>query len=190
MCADDEPSLIERARGGDRAAFGQLVGRHQDRIFATLVRTLGSTADAEDVAQTTFLLAWRKLGQFRAEAKLSTWLTQIAVNQAASLRRKRKPPTTLNTEDGPMPVEDDRAATASHRMEAAERDALVQSAINRLSAEHREVLVLKEFGEHDYREISEIVGCPVGTVRSRLHRARSELSDLLAPHRESLVAVS
>ena len=189
MCADGEPALIAKARGGDRAAFGRLVERHQDRIYGTLLRTLGSAADAQDVAQATFLLAWRKLDQFRAEAKLSTWLTQIAVNQAASLRRKRRPPASLSTENGVMTIADDAAAAASERMESAERDAIVQTALDRLSAEHRQVLVLKEFGDHDYREISEIVGCPVGTVRSRLFRARSELAELLAPHRESLLAV-
>ena len=182
-----DADLIRRARTGDRSAFGDLVLRHQDRVYGYLLRTLGSAADAQDVTQTTFLLAWRKLDQFRGEAKLTTWLTQIAVNQAASLRRKKRPKAQLNTEDRGVPVTDASAERPSARLETADRDRLVQEALGRLSPEHREVLVLKEFQDHDYKEISDLVGCPIGTVRSRLHRARCELAALLAPHRDSLL---
>ena len=182
-----DAELVRHARSGDRSAFGELVLRHQDRVYGYLLRTLGSAADAQDVTQTTFLLAWRKLDQFRGEAKLTTWLTQIAVNQAASLRRKKRPKAQLNTEDHRVSAADASAERPSARLETADRDRLVQEALGRLSPEHREVLVLKEFQDHDYKEISDLVGCPVGTVRSRLHRARCELASLLAPHRESLL---
>ena len=193
MKESSEAELIRDASAGDRQAFGRLVSLYQDQIFRFLVRTLGSQSDAQDVAQNTFLLAWRKLGQFRGDAKLSTWLTQIAVNQAASYRRKRKAKSfadTLSSHDGeerPVSVSDSHEPAPSSRAETEERDQIVQDALGRLSDEHREVLILKEFQDHDYREIATIVGCPVGTVRSRLHRARTELAELLAPHRDSLL---
>lgn len=188
-----ETELIRDAAAGDRQAFGQLVAMHQDQIYRFLIRTLGSTADAQDVTQNTFLLAWRKLDQFRGDAKLTTWLTQIAVNQAASFRRKRKAKTFADTmarqgtEDRTVTISDEHQPAPSQRAETEERDQIVQQAIDRLSDEHREVLVLKEFQDHDYHEIASIVGCPIGTVRSRLHRARVELAELLAPHRDSLL---
>lgn len=193
MTADAESALIRSAASGDREAFSELVERYQDQIFRFLVRTLGSTSDAQDVMQNTFLLAWRKLSQFRGDAKLSTWLTQIAVNQSASYRRKRRPRTfgdlTARGDEEPrdVSISDSNCEMPSLRAEQEERDVLVQDALNELSDEHREVLVLKEFQDHDYQEIADIVGCPIGTVRSRLHRARLELSRILAPHRESLL---
>lgn len=189
----NETDLIRNAAAGDRQAFGQLVGTYQNQIYRFLIRTLGSESDAQDVTQNTFLLAWRKLDQFRGDAKLSTWLTQIAVNQAASYRRKRKPrpfadtASRKDTEHHAVSLSDDHEPPPSNRAESEERDQLVQNALNRLSDEHREVLVLKEFQDHDYQEIADLVGCPIGTVRSRLHRARVELAQLLAPHRDSLL---
>lgn len=188
-----EAELIRDAAAGDRQAFGRLVSLHQDQIYRYLLRTLGSASDAQDVTQNVFLLAWRKLDQFRGDAKLTTWLTQIAVNQAASYRRKRKAKTFADTlamhegEGRTVTISDNHQPTPSSRIETEERDQIVQKAIGLLSDEHREVLVLKEFQDHDYQEIAEIVGCPIGTVRSRLHRARLELAQLLSPHRDSLL---
>lgn len=193
MSEVSESELIRSAAAGDRRAFNDLVERYQDQVYRFLVRTLGSTSDAQDVTQNTFLLAWRKLSQFRGDAKLSTWLTQIAVNQAASYRRKKKPrafgeiSTGRETERQTVTIADEHEPPPSARAEGQERDALVQSALDRLSDEYREVLILKEFQDHDYQEIADIVGCPIGTVRSRLHRARLELAQLLTPHRDSLL---
>lgn len=190
--ADDEEAAIAAdvaaAKRGDAAAFERLVRRYQRRLFAVLVRRLGRRSDAEDVLQNTFLLAWRKLDQFRGEARFSTWLTRIAMTQATSFGRRldaRSPPQSLDqreskgaTVTAPTP---DPSEAAAARDESARREGLVRDAIGQLPPDQRDVVVLKEFDNRSYEEIASIIDCPVGTVRSRLHRARQELARRLAP---------
>ncbi|CAN5630278.1 sigma-70 family RNA polymerase sigma factor [soil metagenome] len=178
---DDQP-LIEACRAGDAQAFGELVRRHKDRLYAMLLRMTGCAEDAQDRLQDAFLLAFEKLDRFEGESSFYTWLYRIAVNVALSHRRKRRGPIRLSEvrPDGrPELSRDAEQSDPSLPLQRAERDALIQSALNALAPDHRAVVVLKEFDGLRYEEVAAILGVPVGTVRSRLHRARQELRERL-----------
>lgn len=179
---------VVAAQQGDRDAFARLIARYQRRVYAVLARRLPHASDAEDVMQNACLLAWQKLDQFRRESSFGTWLTRIALTQAASLTRRRdyadRPLSLSGPEATVRPVPDSQptaAAAAEQAEEADRRQRLVREAIDRLPSDQRDVVLLKEFDGRSYQEISEIVACPIGTVRSRLHRARQELCQLLRP---------
>lgn len=177
----DDLSLIADCRAGRSDAFGDLVRRHQDRLYPTALRLTGRAEDALDLLQDAFLQSYRKLDGFHGESSFYTWVYRIMVNLALSERRKRTP--RLFRGQAGAPAADPAAPTESTDpaagLERAEREALVQSALGRLAPDHRTVVVMKEFDGLRYEEIAEALGIPVGTVRSRLHRARSELRDLL-----------
>ena len=163
-----------------KAAFGALVDRHADRLHDTLTKLLGDRHDAADAAQEAFVKAWRKLDTFRAESSFRTWLTRIALNAAASRRRtaaRRGTRTGLPE----APAVDPRAAAPDAAALSDERAGAVRAALAGLAEEFRAVVVLKEFDGLAYEEIAEVVGVPVGTVRSRLHRGREQLRRSLAP---------
>jgi len=175
----DEARLIAAARQGDAGAYGSLVRRYQDRLCSSLMHICGSFADAQDAAQEAFLRAYLKLGSFTGASAVYTWLYRIAVNVAISEhRRRRLPPPgerALLGEKEPS----DRAEEPEENLLRLERAALVQQALDRLSDEHRTILVLREVENCDYDEIAQILDLPVGTVRSRLHRARLQLREKL-----------
>ncbi len=177
----DDLSLIADTRAGRTDAFGTLVHRYQDRLYPTALRLTGRAEDALDLLQDAFLRAFQKLAGFQGDSSFSTWVYRIMVNLALSERRKRSP-RLFRRDPGAMPV-DPAAPTESTdpgaRLERAEREAMVQGAIGRLAPDHRVVVVMKEFDGLRYDEIAEALGIPVGTVRSRLHRARCELRDSL-----------
>lgn len=180
----DDQGLIEACRAGETEAFGILVRRYQDRLYPTVLRLTGCAEDAQDLLQETFLRAFEKLGKFHGDSAFFTWLYRIAINLALSGRRKRRPVgrsggKTLD-ENGIGPVVDHRSSDPSLPLEHAERDQIIQDALNALAADHRAVVVMKEYDGLRYEEIAAILGIPVGTVRSRLHRARCELRDRLS----------
>lgn len=178
----DDLSLIDACRAGQTEAYGVLVRRYQDRLYPTVLRLTGCAEDAQDLLQDTFLRAYQKLGHFQGESSFYTWVYRIAVNLALSGRRRKKPTLRLTSgpEGGPIETAADAHATdPSLPIERAERDRIIQEALNALAADHRAVVVLKEFDGLRYEEIGEVLGIPVGTVRSRLHRARCELRDRL-----------
>ncbi len=181
----DDQSLVEACRAGRTEAFDVLVERYQERLYPTILRLTGSPEDAEDVLQDAFVRAFEKLGQFHGESTFYTWVYRIAVNLALSGHRKRRIRNALRLERTPPasrgahPADESAESDPSAPMERAERERIVEDALNRLSAEHRAIVVLKDFEGHRYEEISTILDIPVGTVRSRLHRARCELRDRL-----------
>lgn len=178
---DDQP-LIEACRAGDTQAFGELVRRYKDRLYPMLLRMTGCAEDAQDRLQDTFLLAFEKIHHFEGESSFYTWLYRIAVNVALSRRRKRRGPirfSDVRPEGLPELASDPDQSDPSLPLERAERDALIQSALNSLAPDHRAVVVLKEFDGLRYEEVAAILGVPIGTVRSRLHRARQELRERL-----------
>jgi RNA polymerase sigma-70 factor (ECF subfamily) len=179
----DDRALIERCRAGEANAFGGLVARHQDRLYGTLVHLLGSTHDALDVAQETFVLAYQNLNSFRGDSAFYSWLFRIAYNAAVSFRRKRKRPLPsldhARDRDGFDPGDQRPSADPAFEIASHERRQLVHEALAELPEEYRTVLVLKELEGLRYDEIADVIGCPIGTVRSRIHRARSELRDKL-----------
>lgn len=175
----DDGQLIRAACQGDSAAFGGLVRKYQARLCIALTHICGSLDDAEDVAQEAFVQAYVKLRTFAGGSAFYTWLYRIAVNAAISRRRRRREQTALSPRDelGLEPL--DGGERADERLLREERAVQVQRALGRLSDEHRTILVLREIEDCDYDEIAQILELPVGTVRSRLHRARLQLKEQL-----------
>jgi RNA polymerase sigma-70 factor (ECF subfamily) len=175
-CLDDH-CLIAACRSGKTEAFGVLVSRYQDRLYPTVFRLTGCAEDAHDLLQEAFLRAYEKLERFHGESSFYTWIYRIAVNLALSDRRKRRH-ESIAVFLGDVP--DDRIeGNPAAPLERAERDERIQEALNALAPDHRAVVVMKEFDGLHYEEIGAMLGVPVGTVRSRLHRARCELRALL-----------
>jgi RNA polymerase sigma-70 factor (ECF subfamily) len=178
----DDALLIEATLAGDKAAFGQLVGRYQDRLYNSLFRVLGSAEDARDLVQDAFVQAYVKLSSFRGTSAFYTWLYRIAFNLAMSHIRKQRPTASLDGRKsacGEEPVDGQPAPDAG--ITQRERVELVHAALAELSTEYRQILVLRELEGCRYDEIAEILDLPAGTVRSRLFRARMQLRDRLAP---------
>lgn len=183
---EEERGLCARIAEGDDEAFGVLVERYQHRVFGFCARMLGDRAEAEDLAQDVFLTLYKNAGNFRGESAFSTWLFRIAKNQTlnrikylerrgrSSRRRERDSEAHLARIVDPAALGPDDLV--AHR----ERATLVQAAIDELAEEHRTVVVLRDMEDMSYEEISEITGLPLGTVKSRIHRARSALAKRLS----------
>ena len=171
----EEAGLVERSRRGDLEAFDRLVAAHQDRIYHTAYRITGNADDAQDAAQETFVKAFRALPRYRHEAAFGTWLYRIAVNAALDIVRRR-PPAPASLEDVILPAAAHNPDAEAEREEVQRR---VHRALQRLSPDHRIVIVLRDLQGLAYEEIAEVLRVPVGTVRSRLSRARDALRPLL-----------
>lgn len=183
-----EADIIRRCRQGDTEAFAELVLEYQHRVYNLIYRMCGRAADAEELTQETFLRAFERMEQFRGDSRFYTWLFRIAANMAMSHRRRRKRVTFLSLggrdEDSP-----DRPITAEElgRRENAPDAAAIQSetrqhileALATLDETFRVVVVLRDIEDLDYSEIAEVLDLPVGTIKSRLHRARCMLKDRL-----------
>jgi RNA polymerase sigma-70 factor, ECF subfamily len=176
--ADGE--LISATLGGDEAAFGQLVLRYQDRLFNGIVRVVRCEATAADVVQDAFVLAWRRLESFAGRSGFYTWLFQIARNQAISRIRARKPALSLDgLAESPAGQLAGNATPPDLHLRQEEDRMLLEQALGQLSDEHRTIIVLREMEDMDYEQIATVLEVPVGTVRSRLFRARMQLRDEL-----------
>ena len=176
-----DSELAALTLAGDNEAFAEIVHRYQDRLFNTIVRIVGCPCEAEDVLQDAMLLAFRNLGRFRGDSALYTWLYRLAVNQALTHRRRKKHTLSLDSDTvrwSPEPL--DPGNRPEDRLERTEDRERIQRLLARLKEEYRVVLVLRELEQLDYAEIASILGINVGTVRSRLHRARMALRELLA----------
>lgn len=175
-----DADCIAKVKGGDRQAYDTLVLRYQDRLYNTLIRLTGSTDDAMDVAQDAFVQAYRKIDTFQHKAAFYTWLYRIAFNLAMSHARKRRPLTVLDSTDATHSIESTDTHSPAEHLESVERVAAVKAAIDELADEHRQVVVLRELEGCDYEQIADILEIPIGTVRSRLFRARAQLKEKLA----------
>jgi RNA polymerase sigma-70 factor, ECF subfamily len=164
---DAEAALVRRLKQGEEAAFHELVDRFGEQLFRVAYSMVGNAADGEDVVAETYSAAFAGIGRFRGESSLKTWLMQILVRQCARLKRGRGRRWMIGIEKTEATVRDS-AEAADSRMDVV---AMLQT----LSAEHREVIVLRELQSMSYEEISEALKIPTGTVESRLHRARHEL---------------
>jgi len=177
----DDHTLIQLVLEGNTSAFDVIVRRYNTKVYSLAYRLLNSVEDAEDVAQDTFSQAFKGLGSFRGTSKFYTWLFRITYNLAISQRRKRKPALSLNSQtdsQGEITLPSDDASPMKN-MEDEEGKTLMDKALGLLSLDHRAGLVLKEIEGFSYEEIALSLGVPVGTVRSRLHRARLELRAIL-----------
>ena len=182
MAAKYDQSLVRSSLNGDTEAFGQLVRRYQDRLYPTLLRLTGSPDDALDLLQEAFLRAFQNLGRYRGQSSFFTWVYRIAVNLAISERRHRKTSPSHAAKQGLDQLENLPASTQedpSLRLERAEEEQRIQNALMRLPDEGRVIVVLRDLDGLSYEEIAEALQIPIGTVRSRLHRARTELKQIL-----------
>jgi len=182
VSADDQ-RLIEECLQGDTAAFGVLVRRYQERLYHSIYRLVENAEDSQDVVQEAFLNAYQSLEGFKGDSRFFTWLYRIAVNTAISLKRKHRAMVRMekatNGEHALDPLDPSAANRPEHALEQAEQQLRVRQALARLSPEHRAVLVLKDIEGQKYETMAEILHVPIGTIRSRLHRARLELRELL-----------
>lgn len=183
---------VRQCLHGDRDAFAHLVRRWEDRIYGAILRMVRDRETAADLAQETFLKAWSKLASFQGGSAFGTWLYSIALNQVRSEMRRRaalknRPPLSLDAighsaggdgDGGSYDPADDRPG-AVDGLSTREECGFLLEAVAALDDDFREVIVLREFEDLSYEEIAVSVGVPVGTVRSRLHRARSDLRDRL-----------
>lgn len=180
MANQDDQELIRHSLDGQKEAFGQLICKYQDRLYNGMVQVLRNETEAEDVVQDAFVLAFTKLGTFKGNSAFFTWLYRIAYNVAITRIRRRRPTVSIDGKDetGRMDFPD-VGPKPGDRIEQHEESVQLRKALDRLSHEHRAILVLREMDEMDYDAISEILDLPIGTVRSRLHRARNHLREHL-----------
>jgi RNA polymerase sigma-70 factor (ECF subfamily) len=188
---------VRRVQAGEVEAFGELVRRHEKMVFNLLYRWLGDHDEAAEAAQEVFLSAFRSIGRFRGDARFSTWLYRIAVNQAKNRKRarivserRRVSPEAGDPEgDGGLPA--NLPGPGPNPAEEAERKELqhrVQEGIDRLKEDEALILLLHDLRGVAYEEIADVLNLPIGTVKSRLHRAREALRARLAPYYDATKA--
>jgi RNA polymerase sigma-70 factor (ECF subfamily) len=194
-----ELDLLRKAQHGDRAAYGQLVVAYQDRLYNGLLRLVGDQDEARDLAQEAFTRGLMKLDSFRGDASPYTWLFRIAVNLAISHLRKVQRHRVFSLDAPPRNGngrhDDDQASSLADRLpgdargsspdlppqdlERRELHGQVLAALGRLDAEYRAVLVMRDIEGFDYQQMADVLGLPLGTLKSRLVRARLALRDEL-----------
>lgn len=187
--APDDAKLLERLRAGEGAAYEELVRANASRLLAVTRRMLGSEEDARDAVQEAFLSAFRALPRFQGDARLSTWLHRIAVNAALMrLRTRRRKPEVAIDDLMPRFLEDGHHAEppqpwpgADELIGREETRRAVRDAIDRLPETHRTVLLLRDIEGIDTAEVAEMLGISPGAVKTRLHRARAALRELVDP---------
>lgn len=181
--------LVEAFRKGSPGAFDAIVTAHQDRVYAFCSRMLSDRDEALDAAQEVFLSAYRNLERFRGEAALSTWLLRIATNQCLNRIRRRSSlarketrfPEPDDSRDAPFQPPGREEDRPDRMVETREIGKILEEALGRLEEDTRLLVLLSDVEGFSYEEISEAVGVPLGTVKSRLHRARMALRKMLAP---------
>ncbi|CUU11225.1 MAG: sigma-70 family RNA polymerase sigma factor [Fimbriimonadales bacterium] len=183
--------LIERFKEGDDLAFDMLVRRYEQKVYQYAYRLTRNPDDAADVVAETFLRMYNALKRFRGDAQLSTWLYRIVSNVFFDFRKREQRhehlPLEIQSEDDDEPMErpipDENIDLEAHVLEQ-ERKRVLMEAIQKLPDYQRMVLILFHIEERPYEEIAQITGLPLGTIKSRLNRARNALRELLEPHRE------
>jgi len=180
--------LVKRCQAGDTEAFDELVTRYRTRVFGMIYNMVHSEQDAWDLAQESFLKAWKSIGRFRGQSSFYTWIYRIVMNVTIDwLRKKQIKGGGTEFDDGIQLREIDPASKTVPKTEALphqamERDEIrtrIEKAIGQLSPEHRAVILMKEIDDMQYHEIAETLGCSIGTVMSRLFYARKKLQNLL-----------
>lgn len=179
--SDEE--LIKRFQQGDLRAFDVIVGRYKDQLLNFAFRFLGNMEEAQDVVQETFLRLYRNKNAYRRIAKFSTWLYTISSNLAKTELRKRKRRklvsiSDLGFEDKEYEIEDHRANT-ERQADSSLKEKIIQSAIEELPPRFRQVIILRDIQELSYEEVGKILNIPLGTVKSRVNRARLKLQEKL-----------
>src|SRR5262245_10142870 len=189
----DERRLIDRLIERDEQAFSEIVRLYGDKVFSLIYRMLGNRPEAEDVAQDVFITVFKTIESFRGEAKFSTWLLRIAANHAKNRIKHlaRRPTEGADPDDvsqlralpdRPAPPVQARIETPDAMLEAAQTERLMQEAIAALDEDQRLLVELRDVQELSYQEIEEITGLPEGTIKSRLHRARTAIKEWVERH--------
>ena len=185
----DDAGVVTAFLGGEERAFEELVERYQGRLLNFVYRTIGDREKGEDLVQEVFIRVYRHLHRFDRSKKFSTWIYTIASNLAKNeLRNRSRNPLVLfqtirkswQDDDRPLQFEDTTARPDDLYRKRHLR-ALVEDSVSKLPAHHREVFVLRELEGKSYEEIAEITACNLGTVKSRLNRARNAFAEIIAP---------
>ncbi len=185
-----DEELISAFLAGDQASFEELAQRYESVIMNMAYRLLGNRSDAADVTQEIFILLLRKLGSFRGEAKFSTWLYRVSLNACHDYARRLRRHVSISESPGDdLPeleerLADDGLESPEQSLERAEVQETVQEAIGRMPYKFREIVFLHDISGYNYKEVAEILGINLGTVKSRLNRARNRLAKELETYRE------
>ena len=180
-----ERELVARAQKGDTDAFEQLMLDSQDRVYTLCLRMTGDREDALDLAQEAFLNAWRGLPAFQGNSSFSTWVYRLASNACIDFLRKRRrrqdreDPRSLDDGEAPLPEPVDPRGTPEEELERGELRRAVERGLQALPEHHRQVLIMRELSGLSYQEIGETLGLDLGTVKSRIARARLALKKFL-----------
>jgi RNA polymerase sigma-70 factor (ECF subfamily) len=180
-------SLISRFKTGDISAFEEILLRHQDKIYNLCRRMLGNSHDAEDATQDVFLKAYQNINKFKPEASLYTWLFRIAVNTCIDYKREPFFESLFkSSKEGDVFVVDSPTGSPSpdRLYESKQISDAIQLTLSRLPVKLRAVIVLKEIEGLSYEEIAEVLDVSIGTVKSRISRARDDLKEVLKKFRE------
>lgn len=180
---DDDFSLIQRFIEGEETTFNTLVLRHKEKVRNIIYLTLGASNAVDDISQDVFITVYRNLNKFRFESQFSTWLYRITINKCKDHLRKNKIRSIFNSikddEEGPS------YTPSVDKKDIAE---IVKNAISKLPEKLKTPLLLKDIEGLSYQEIAEAVDCEIGTVKSRIFRARESLRDILKPYQEELMS--
>lgn len=186
---DRERELIQDCLAGRVDAFGDLIAPYQDRLYNTLFRMTGHVEDASELLQEAMIRVYRGLRSYQGDSSFYTWLYRIVLNVAFTHRRKQKGrPLSVESglEAGRLDLANlDESLRPSRNIEIEETKGIIEQALAKVPESYRAVLILKDIDGLKYEEIAEILDIPIGTVRSRLHRARSEMRDRLKPYFDS-----
>ena len=186
----EESLFVLRLKANEDAAYDELVRGYHASIFHVAYRMLGDAAEASDVVQEIFLKVFRNIGGFKGEAALKTWIFKIAfseiLNRLRSWKRRYRY-ATVSLDDNPSakrngynsPYVADSKPTPEEVLESKEQETAIQQALSRLSSDHRSIIVLRDIEGFSYSEIAEVLGISIGTVKSRIARARSDLKKSL-----------
>jgi RNA polymerase sigma-70 factor (ECF subfamily) len=169
----DESRLIELARGGDQAAFEELVRRHADRLYGVVLRFSPAPEEAEDVTQEAFLRAWRSIKRFQGRSQFFTWLYRIGINEAKR-RHERRPPAgaVSSIEDSPLEDAPDWSESPERRAQQRDTRVVLEQAVRALPFKYRAPLILRDVEGLSTAEAAEVMGLREAAFKSRLHRAR------------------
>lgn len=184
LSAPTDQELVARVLAGDQDAFTGLVTRYKDYVYTIAVRIVGNEEDADDVAQETFVRAYKALGRFRGDSKFSSWLYRIAVNRSLThLKRRKRRGVSVDIEAGPHveagAVDTERQSTPEELVLGDELRHRVRDAVDELPPQYRAVVTLFYLEEKSYKEVSAVLGIPMGTLKTHLYRARAMLRTIL-----------
>ncbi len=183
MKTEDEKAVIARAKCGDERAFEELVTRYERLVYAVCLRLLGNEPDAQDAAQETFIKLYRYLPGFRGESKFSVWLYRLANNACIDMLRKKSVPTvslSADEDDAGVTEIPDARFSPENELEKKQLRQAVERALDSLPEPYRQVIVMREVAGQSYEEIAQSLVIDIGTVKSRIFRARRKLCAILS----------